>query len=55
MSAKVPSSHYREEGWPSDQENIAKLRFREAGVVSRLEEGKTTPSTPKLRRLRSIS
>jgi len=44
---KYPSSHHREEGWPSDQLNIAKhplLRGR--GGVPIETKRKTTPSAP---------
>src|SRR5438552_11677118 len=49
--ARLPSLHHRKEGWPCDQENIAKPRIRAEGVVFRLE---TKGKPPRLRRFRLL-
>jgi len=53
--AIVPSLHHRKEGWPSDEEKVAKHPLiARPGWFSDSSERTTTPSAPKLRRLRSI-
>jgi hypothetical protein len=51
----IPSSHHREEGWPSERE--ISRSFREAGVVFRFKGKETKENHPvcaKLRMLRGI-
>jgi hypothetical protein len=52
--SEFPSSHHREEGWLSDQENIAQrpLSRRRGGVP--IEETRNTFPAASIRRLRAI-
>src|SRR5436853_396646 len=53
--ARFPSLHHRKEGWPSDQQNVAKPPLiREAGVVFRVRAEGKPPRLRLLRWLRDI-
>jgi hypothetical protein len=51
---RFPSSHHREEGWPSEEEIARSNRFREDRVVYRLKRKENHPVCAELRMLRDI-
>src|SRR5262245_53160234 len=51
---RIPSSHHREEGWPSDQENIAQHPLSRGRGGVPIDETRNTPRPPSLRKLRTM-
>src|SRR5215831_11221430 len=51
---RIPSSHHREEGWPSDQENIAQHPLSRGRGGVPIDGTRNTTPAASIRRLRAI-
>src|SRR5262249_43508585 len=54
QEGEIPSSHHREEGWPSDQENIAQHPFSRGRGGVPIDGTRNTTPAASIRRLRTI-